>query len=118
MLLLLLNGRIAGVSGIVGGILQPKMGDLGWRLAFVAGLLLAPVIHAAFGGSLPPVQITASVSKLVVAGLMVGRLGAGCTSGHGVCGIGRGALRSIAATAVFMTTAFLTVLVTRHLAGL
>lgn len=120
-LLLLLNGRIAGVSGILGGILQPKMGDLGWRLAFVAGLLLAPVIHAAFGGSLPPVQITASVSQLVVAGLMVGigtRLGAGCTSGHGVCGIGRGALRSIAATAVFMTTTFLTVLVTRHLAGL
>jgi uncharacterized membrane protein YedE/YeeE len=119
-LFLLLNGRIAGISGILGGLLHPSRSDLGWRLAFLAGLLLAPLLYAALGGSLPTIAVSNSVGLLVVAGLLVGigaRLGAGCTSGHGVCGIGRGSPRSLAATGVFMATAALTVLVTRHLIG-
>src|SRR3954470_10968568 len=119
-LFLVLNGRIAGISGILGGLLQPNRSDLGWRLAFLAGLLLAPLIYAAGGGRLPPVQLDAPVGLLIVAGLLVGfgtRLGAGCTSGHGVCGIGRGSPRSIVATLVFMSTAILTVFVMRHLVG-
>lgn len=120
-LLLLLIGRIAGITGIIGGILQPARGELGWRLAFVAGLLMAPVIHTGAGGALPPVEITSSTSLLILAGVLVGvgtRLSQGCTSGHGVCGIGRGSPRSVAATAVFVTTAVLTVFVTRHVAGM
>lgn len=119
-LFLVLNGRIAGISGILGGLLQPAWSDLGWRLAFLAGLLIAPLLYAAVSGSLPPVELDAPMGLLVLAGLLVGfgtRLGAGCTSGHGVCGIGRGSPRSIAATLVFMTTAILTVFVTRHLMG-
>ena len=117
-LFLVLNGRIAGISGILGGLLQPARSDLGWRLAFLAGLLIAPLLCAAVSGSLPPVELDAPTGLLVLAGLLVGfgtRLGAGCTSGHGVCGIGRGSPRSIAATLVFMTSAILTVFVTRHL---
>jgi len=90
-LLLIVNGRIAGISGILGGLLQPQEGELGWRLAFLAGLLSAPLLLVAVSGTLPPVSINASVGLLVVAGLFVGfgtRLGTGCTSGHGVCGIG------------------------------
>lgn len=120
-LFLILSGRIAGISGILGGLLQPARSDLGWRLAFLAGLLLAPLIYTAVGGALPKVETNASLGVLILAGLLVGvgtRLGAGCTSGHGVCGIGRGSPRSIAATAVFMATAVLTVFVTRHLTGL
>ena len=119
-LFLVLNGRIAGISGILGGLLQPARSDLGWRLAFLAGLLIAPLLHTAVRGSLPPVELDAPMGLLVLAGLLVGfgtRLGAGCTSGHGVCGIGRGSPRSIAATLIFMTTAILTVFVTRHLMG-
>lgn len=119
-LFLVLNGRIAGISGILGGLLQPGRGDLGWRLAFLAGLLAAPLAYSAAGGAAPSVSIDASAGLLILAGLLVGfgtRLGAGCTSGHGVCGIGRGSARSIAATAVFMTTAFATVLLTRRLIG-
>lgn len=119
-LLLVLNGRIAGISYILGGLLQPGRNELGWRIAFLAGLLLAPVLYLALGGALPPVSIDAPVAVLIPAGLLVGfgtRLGAGCTSGHGVCGIGRASPRSIAATATFMATAILTVLVTRHLIG-
>lgn len=120
-LLLVLNGRIAGISGILGGLLQMKQTDIGWRIAFLTGLLLAPLTYTAVAGALPPVEINASVGQLVVAGLLVGfgtRLGTGCTSGHGVCGIGRGSRRSIVATAVFMTAAILTLLVTRHLMSL
>jgi uncharacterized membrane protein YedE/YeeE len=119
-LLLIVNGRIAGISGILGGLLQPQEGELGWRLAFLAGLLSAPLLLVAVSGTLPPVSINASVGLLVVAGLFVGfgtRLGTGCTSGHGVCGIGRASPRSIAATAVFMTTAILTVFLMRHVIG-
>ncbi len=116
-LFLIFNGRIAGISGLLGGLLQPSRSDFGWRLAFLAGLLLAPLLYAA-GGGLPHVEIDTSAGLLIVAGLLVGfgtRLGAGCTSGHGVCGIGRGSPRSIAATLVFMATAIVTVLVTRLL---
>lgn len=112
------TGRIAGISGIVGGVLQPARSELGWRLAFLAGLLLAPLIYTAAGGAPPSVEIDASAATLVAAGLLVGagtRLGAGCTSGHGVCGIGRASPRSVAATAIFMTVAMATVFITRHL---
>lgn len=120
-LFLVLNGRIAGISGILGGLLHPARNELGWRLAFLAGLFVAPLVYIAFGGTLPPVELDASLPLLIVAGLIVGfgtRLGAGCTSGHGVCGIGRGSPRSLAATAVFMVTAIATVFVTRHLLGM
>jgi uncharacterized membrane protein YedE/YeeE len=108
---LLWNGRIAGISGILGGLLRPKTGDLAWRFAFLAGLILAPVIYRLFA-PMPALQITASTGMLIVAGLLVGvgtRYGAGCTSGHGVCGISRLSPRSIVATLVA------TVFVTRHL---
>jgi uncharacterized membrane protein YedE/YeeE len=119
-LLLLVNGRIAGISGIVGGLLSPRRGDLDWRVAFVAGLVLAPVFYAAFGGVLPAIAIDAPAPILILAGLLVGfgaRLGSGCTSGHGVCGVSRGSQRSLAATGLFVAAAMLTVCVTRHLAG-
>ena len=118
---LLLNGRIAGVSGILGGLLQPAGGERGWRLAFLAGVLLAPLLYIAISGVPPAVEISASAGLLVLAGLLVGfgtRLGAGCTSGHGVCGVGRGSPRSLAATIVFLATAIVTVFMTRHLTGL
>ena len=120
-LFLVLNGRIAGISGILGGLLQPPRSEIGWRLAFLAGLFGAPLAYVAFGGVLPPVELDASLPILIVAGLIVGfgtRLGAGCTSGHGVCGIGRGSPRSLAATAVFMATAVATVFITRHVIGM
>lgn len=120
-LFLILTGRVAGISDILGGLLQPARNDVGWRLAFLAGLLLAPLVYAGAAGTMPRVEIAAPAGVLVVAGLLVGmgtRLGAGCTSGHGVCGIGRGSPRSIAATAVFVTTAVATLFIARHLAGL
>ncbi len=119
-LFLVLNGRIAGISGILGGLLQPRRDELGWRIAFLAGLLAAPLIYAAAGGAVPSLSIDAPVSLLILAGLLVGfgtRLGAGCTSGHGVCGIGRGSPRSLAATGIFMMAAVLTVFVARHVLG-
>ncbi|MDP4006477.1 YeeE/YedE family protein [Methylobacterium sp. NEAU K] len=119
-LFLLLNGRIAGISGILGGLLAPPSRGAGWRLAFLAGLVLAPLAYVGAGFSLPPATVGASFPLLAVAGLLVGfgaRLGAGCTSGHGVCGIGRGSLRSFVATGTFMAVAIATVFVTRHLIG-
>lgn len=119
-LFLVLNGRIAGVSGVLGGLIHPVRSEIGWRLAFLAGLFAAPLLYLAAGGALPPIGLTPSIGLLIVAGLIVGfgtRLGAGCTSGHGVCGIGRGSPRSLAATAVFMSTAILTVFITRHVLG-
>jgi uncharacterized membrane protein YfcA/uncharacterized membrane protein YedE/YeeE len=118
--LLLLNGQIAGISGIVGGLLHPKPGDLGWRIAFVAGLLaggtaLASLRPEAFG---PPLAQPTAV--FVLAGLLVGagtRLGSGCTSGHGVCGLGRGSVRSLVATATFMLSGAAVVFLTHHVLG-
>ncbi|PVE23620.1 YeeE/YedE family protein [Microvirga sp. KLBC 81] len=120
-LFLMLNGRIAGISGILGGLLHPARSEIGWRMAFLAGLFIAALVYVAFGGTLPPVETDASMPLLIVAGLIVGfgtRLGAGCTSGHGVCGIGRGSPRSLAATGVFMLTAIATVFITRHVIGM
>ena len=120
-LLLILNGRIAGISGIVGGLLQPQQKDFRWRVAFVAGLFVAPFAYMAAGGPRPDIEITSTPALLLVGGILVGfgaRLGAGCTSGHGVCGIGRGSPRSLTATAIFMTVAIVTVFVTRHIAGI
>ncbi|MGH8856433.1 MAG: YeeE/YedE family protein [Polaromonas sp.] len=116
---LLLNGRIAGISGILGGLLRPRAGDIGWRVAFILGLLVAPLIYQLVA-PLPSVQIDAGTATLVVAGLLVGvgtRYGSGCTSGHGVCGLSRLSLRSLIATAAFMAAGFVTVFVVRHLIG-
>ena len=116
---LLLNGRIAGISGIVGGLLTPRSGDIGWRLAFVAGLLVAPLAWLLTGAA-AVIEIDASYPILIAAGLMVGistRYGGGCTSGHGVCGVSRLSPRSIVATFCFMATGFTTVFVIRHLLG-
>ncbi|XAH21221.1 YeeE/YedE family protein [Xylophilus sp. GW821-FHT01B05] len=119
-LLLLLNGRIAGISGIVGGLLGRSVaGDRLWRVLFVAGLLLAVPLWHAFG-ALPLPHIAAGTPTLIAAGLLVGlgtRYGAGCTSGHGVCGLSRGSPRSLVATAAFMAAGFATVYLVRHLLG-
>ncbi|HEY8356168.1 MAG TPA: YeeE/YedE family protein [Ramlibacter sp.] len=115
--LILFNGRIAGVSGVLGGLLRPREGDLGWRGAFIFGLVAAPLGYALFA-RLPRPQIDADWAMLVVAGLLVGigtRYGAGCTSGHGVCGVSRFSPRSLAATALFMLAGFATVYAVRHL---
>jgi len=116
-LLLLLNGRIAGISGILGGLLRPVAGDAGWRIAFLAGLLLAPAIYRLVA-SLPVPTIEAGYPLLIAAGLLVGvgtRYGGGCTSGHGVCGLSRLSPRSAVATAAFMGAGFATVFFLRHL---
>lgn len=116
---LLFNGRIAGISGIVGGLLRPVAGDVGWRIAFVLGLVLAPVAYS-LTAPLPAVRVEASSTLLVVAGLLVGigtRYGSGCTSGHGVCGLSRRSPRSLVATAAFMLAGIATVFVVRHLIG-
>ena len=113
-MLVLLNGRIAGISGIVGGVLVPRRGDIGWRLAFIAGLLASPLI---FHGQNAP-RIEAGFGALALAGLLVGvgtSYGSGCTSGHGVCGLSRLSPRSLAATAAFMAAGFATVFALRHL---
>ena len=115
-MLILFNGRIAGISGIVGGLLRPVRGDVGWRVAFVAGLVTAPLAWLAVAEA-PRLHVAAGVPALVAAGVLVGvgtRLGSGCTSGHGVCGISRGSLRSLAATATFMAAGFAVVFVARH----
>jgi uncharacterized membrane protein YedE/YeeE len=116
-LLLLLNGSISGISGIVGGLLAPKAADAGWRVVFVAGLLLGAFVYMLATGGAIPVRIEASLPVLVAAGLLVGfgtRLGSGCTSGHGLCGVARLSRRSIVATSVFFGVAMLTVFLTRH----
>ncbi|MDD5577656.1 MAG: YeeE/YedE family protein [Methylobacter sp.] len=115
--LLLFNGKIAGISGIVGGLFRPVSGDVKWRIAFVLGLVLAPLAFSLFA-ALPKARIDADSSVLIAAGLLVGlgtRYGSGCTSGHGVCGLSRLSPRSFAATAVFMAAGFLTVFIVRHL---
>ena len=120
VLLMLLIGRIAGISGIFGGLLNLRSEDKGWRIAFIAGLILAPVLAGLVGYGMAPPKLPASWTVIVAAGLLVGfgtRLGGGCTSGHGICGIARLSPRSIVATIVFMVTAVATVAVTRHVLG-
>jgi uncharacterized membrane protein YedE/YeeE len=119
-LLLILNGRIAGISGIVAGLFQRDFREFGWRAAFVVGVVLAPLLYQAGFGPLPPITFDASMGVIAVAGLLVGfgtRLGSGCTSGHGVCGLSRASPRSLLATSVFMVTALVTVFISRHLIG-
>jgi hypothetical protein len=121
VLLMLLTGRVAGISGIFGGCLGYGTNDKGWRIAFVAGLILAPLIASWFGYAMPSPQMPASWAVVIAAGLLVGfgtRLGGGCTSGHGICGIARLSGRSMTATAIFMFMAVVVVALTRHvLAG-
>jgi uncharacterized membrane protein YedE/YeeE len=119
ILLLLLSGRVAGISGILGGLLPPTAGDTTWRLAFLLGLVLAGLGYAWLGG-VSGITIDADLPKLAVAGLLVGvgtRLGSGCTSGHGICGVGRLSPRGLVATAIFVAVGIATVFVTRHLMG-
>lgn len=118
-LFIIFNGRITGISGIVGGLLHPRRKDVGWRIAFVAGMMVAPLLYQAFS-RLPQMQIDAEWPALVAAGLLVGigtRYGSGCTSGHGVCGLSRLSPRSMIATLIFMGSGFLTVFIIRHLLG-
>jgi uncharacterized membrane protein YedE/YeeE len=121
VLLMLLTGRIAGISGIFAGCLGFEINDKGWRVAFLVGLILAPLIAGWVGYAMPSPQMPASWVVVIAGGLLVGfgtRLGGGCTSGHGICGIARLSGRSIAATAIFMLTAIVVVALTRHvLAG-
>ena len=112
------NGRIAGISGIVGGLLAPLNADFAWRVAFIAGILAAPLLYRAGGGSLPDLATPAPLAVVLAAGVLVGfgtRLGSGCTSGHGVCGLARLSPRSLAATGVFMIAAAVTVFLVRHI---
>jgi uncharacterized protein len=113
----LLNGRIAGISGILGGLLKPVKGDVSWSVAFLLGLVASPLVYALFA-TLPAPRIDAGWGAIVLAGLLVGagtRYGSGCTSGHGVCGLSRLSPRSLVATAAFMGAGFATVFVVRHL---
>lgn len=117
VLFILVNGRILGISGIVGGLLRPKAGDIAWRLAFVLGLFAAPLLYRLGVGAIPA-TVDAGWGTVVLAGLLVGvgtRYASGCTSGHGVCGLSRLSPRSLVATLVFMGAGFATVFVVRHL---
>ena len=119
--LMLFTGRIAGISGILGGCLDLETDDKGWRIAFIAGLILAPLAAGLIGLEIPSSKMPGSWSVIILAGLLVGfgaRLGGGCTSGHGICRIARLSIRSIAATAIFMFVAIAVVAATHHvLAG-
>lgn len=115
-LFVLLNGRVLGISGIVGGLLRPRAGDIGWRLAFLLGMLVAPSLYWLVVGPTQP-RIDANWGMVVIAGLLVGvgtRYGSGCTSGHGVCGLSRMSPRSLVATLTFMGAGFVTVFLIRH----
>ena len=115
-MLVLLNGRIAGISGVIGGLFKPVRGDVAWRGAFVLGLVVAPMAYA-LAAKLPVLRIDATFGALIAAGLLVGvgtRYGSGCTSGHGVCGLARLSPRSMLATVTFMAAGAATVFATRH----
>ena len=119
-LLWLTNGRIAGISGVMGGIWRAGTGDLAWRIAFLVGLIAAPLLYALAAGAPPHIAFSVPTPIIIAAGLLVGfgtRLGGGCTSGHGVCGLARLSPRSLVATALFMTTAVATSFILRHLIG-
>jgi len=116
-MMVLLNGRIAGVSGVLGGLLRPTREDAPWRIAFVAGLVLAPAAYLV-AAHLPEIVVATPYPVLILAGFLVGigtRYGSGCTSGHGICGISRLSPRALVATACFMATGFATVYAVRHL---
>jgi uncharacterized membrane protein YedE/YeeE len=116
----LLNGRVAGISGVIGGLFRPAAGDVAWRVAFVLGLVAAPAAYALFA-QLPAPRFDAGLGALLLAGGLVGvgtRYGSGCTSGHAVCGLSRLSPRSLLATLAFMGAGFATVFVTRHLLGI
>ena len=118
-MLLFLNGRVAGISGIVGGLVRPARGETSWRALFIAGLLAGGLlVYALRPASFGPAAVPAPLA--IVAGLLVGfgsRLGSGCTSGHGVCGMSRLSPRSLAATATFMATGMLAAFVVQHVLG-
>ena len=121
VMLMLLTGRIAGVSGIFGGLFFADREDKLWRLLFVAGLVAAPFLYTLVAGSAPPFAQTAGLLTMGIAGLLVGfgtNLGSGCTSGHGICGVSRLSPRSIAATAVFLLMGLVTATVIRPLLGI
>jgi uncharacterized membrane protein YedE/YeeE len=118
VLLMLFTGRIAGISGIVGGLINPQTSDRPWRAAFLGGLVAAPIVATLLGHSVPTPQMPGSYITIIVGGFLVGfgtRLGSGCTSGHGICGIARLSTRSIVATGVFMVAAIVVVALTHHL---
>jgi uncharacterized membrane protein YedE/YeeE len=120
VLLMLLTGRIAGISGIFGGLLDSRSEDKIWRIAFIAGLILAPLIAGLIGFAMPSPKLPGSWTVIIAAGILVGfgtRLGGGCTSGHGICGVARLSVRSISATVIFMLSAIATVAVARHVFG-
>ena len=119
-LLLLGSGRVAGISGILGRAIFGQRGDIAWRVAFLGGLPLGAAVIGWLAPRTTTLDVTSSPALLITAGLLVGfgtQLGNGCTSGHGVCGIGRGSARSIVATLTFMATAVVTVFVARHAIG-
>ena len=121
VLLWIANGRIAGISGIVGGLWRPRSDDITWRVAFIAGLIAAPLGYGWAMGSLPRISVSVPPLIVIAGGLLVGfgtRLGGGCTSGHGVCGLARLSPRSVAATALFMATAIVTSFLLRHVIGM
>ena len=116
-LFVLVNGRILGISGILGGLIRPREGDRAWRIAFLLGMFAAPLLYAALAGPGTP-RIDATWGMVIAAGLLVGwgtRYGSGCTSGHGVCGLSRLSPRSLVATLAFMGAGFATVYAVRHL---
>ena len=118
-ILLFFNGRIAGISGILGGLFNSKKHDTAWRLAFLAGLVFSASIWR-LGADLPAIQLDASLSTIFVAGILVGvgtSFASGCTSGHGVCGLSRISPRSLVATLIFMATGIVTVFIVRHVLG-
>ena len=118
--LLLFNGRIAGISGILGGVLYPAPNEILWRVVFIAGMLSGALLISWFHPAAMAIRIDVSTPAVVLGGLLVGlgtRIGSGCTSGHGVCGVGRLAPRSLVASAIFFGCAALTVYIVRHLPG-
>jgi len=121
-LLLLLKGRIAGISGIAGGIIYPEKGDMDWRFMFIGGLVIGGLLYQwiGLGAGVEHIQAVVDTPMLIAAGLLVGigtTIGTGCTSGHGICGLARRSPRSLVATISFMATAFVTVFIVRHLMG-
>ena len=119
-MLLVLSGRLAGISGILAGLLPPRRGDMDWRILFIGGLLLGAVAYQVFGGEVYEVSFSLGWPAIVIGGLLTGigtRVGSGCTSGHGVCGLGRLSPRSTAATITFIVAGGLTVFVVRHVVG-